>query len=904
MNSDLFSAFREAAGRYESKTLIHQFSEGSYRADSYQDVLRQTQALSSYLAQRSLPRSSRVAILSENRYEWLTAAFAALRQGWVVCPLDPQANPHDWIQILRHAEAKLLFLSERFREHQEKLFEASGGLSEIILFNSQESANDPRFSSWEDVLHRGRENFLEAPPPPSADSVALLVYTSGTNGNARGVELSHSNLLSNIRAASAWSLKDATTASILPLHHTYGFTINLASAFQGMSLIFYSSISPDLLAKSFKETHPSVLTGVPTLFERIASGLYQKIMSEAHPWMKSFLNRALEGRAAAQGKTFQNAKRLLFKKVHDHFGGEMRMMISGGAPMEPKWIRLFNLLGISFFEGYGLTETSPLIACNDSENFRIGSVGRAIPGIQIRIDRPDAAGIGEILVKGPNVMRGYFKDVEGTEEALDKEHWFHTGDLGYLDRDDFLFISGRMKEVIATANGKKIYPSELEKHFSVCPLIKEICIFGIPRQGLSREEIVHAQIHPNFEWAKLQGVAEVSMALKNEIVRLSEELPEYKRPKSLSFSQHPFPKNTTQKIKKCEVKKIFLEERMRENPPLAQPGDEGLHSPVGQVVLEALRGVVPNHLQVSSQSLLALDLGLDSLSLIEFWATLQKRLKMNVPEEETFPIKSVGQVLEYLNSRQSPSQAEFSPVEVEGPEDWGNILDKDPGEIQRTAREILQSYPRSRRWFLKTFRKAFQWFSRLHVAGLENLPPNGPYILAPNHQSHLDNLFVACFLPTQIQQEMAVLGKKEHFEHGLTRVVAKLCHAIPVQRSKVSTSVLQVCSQILKNGKVLLIHPEGTRSPDGQLLPLKNGVALLASHLQCPIIPIYIEGAHEFWPKDSWRPKSRASISVNIGKPLYPRPSTTARQSAILEEAEVLTVKLKEHLEMLSHLQP
>jgi len=215
-------------------------------------------------------------------------------------------------------------------------------------------------------------------------------------------------------------------------------------------------------------------------------------------------------------------------------------------------------------------------------------------------------------------------------------------------------------------------------------------------------------------------------------------------------------------------------------------------------------------------------------------------------------------------------------------------------ETKKIGQKILKSYAFIRPLFLKIFRKFFKHFSHLKVEGLENLPSEGPFILAPNHESHLDNLFVACFLPKKMQKNMAVIGKKEHFDRFITRWAAKLCHAIPVDRNQVSNISLQICANILHDGHVILIHPEGTRSPDGNILPFKSGVAILADHINCPVVPVYIEGAHEFWPKDSLLPKSRSHITVIIGKPLYPKsvnPNETILDGAF--EADEFTAKLR-----------
>jgi 1-acyl-sn-glycerol-3-phosphate acyltransferase len=205
---------------------------------------------------------------------------------------------------------------------------------------------------------------------------------------------------------------------------------------------------------------------------------------------------------------------------------------------------------------------------------------------------------------------------------------------------------------------------------------------------------------------------------------------------------------------------------------------------------------------------------------------------------------------------------------------WAEVLESNADENKRVANKVMDSFHHVRPLFLRVFRMVFKIWSGLHVVGLENLPPKMPYILAANHECHLDNLFVACSLPREVQRKMVVLSKKEHFAHLVTRLIAKLCHGIPVDRGQISAGVLGICSQVLRQEGVLLIHPEGTRSPDGHLQPFRKGVAVLASHIQCPVVPIHIDGAHEFWPKHSFFPRRRSRISVTIGPPIHPRTMT------------------------------
>jgi 1-acyl-sn-glycerol-3-phosphate acyltransferase len=247
-----------------------------------------------------------------------------------------------------------------------------------------------------------------------------------------------------------------------------------------------------------------------------------------------------------------------------------------------------------------------------------------------------------------------------------------------------------------------------------------------------------------------------------------------------------------------------------------------------------------------------------------------------------FPIDLIG-VGQVNDCRQTDSEvcetASVVPVahlaEKTTSDYWSEVIESNADEDKGTANKVMDSFRHIRPLFLKVFRRVFKIWSGLRVVGLEHLPAKGPYILAANHECHLDNLFVACSLPREIQRRMVVLSKKEHFAHLVTRLIARLCHGIPVDRGQISAGVLGICAQVLRQDGVLLIHPEGTRSPDGCLQPFRKGVAVLAHHVRCPVVPIHIDGAHEFWPKHSFFPRSRSRISVTIGPPISPRTMTS-----------------------------
>jgi long-chain acyl-CoA synthetase len=872
MPGDLYSTFRRLCVEGGGKCLIYE--AGPERTDryTYGQILGKVETLRRSLAALSIPPRSRIALLSENRHEWIVAFFACVSLGLTVVPVDPQLTVPEWMKVLGHAEAKLLFLSDRFWQYRDVLASAPH-LREVVLLGQ----------TLEGAAH-------EPEAPVDHSEIASIVYTSGTTGQPKGVMLTHANLISiaGVMDPGAPS-PSAVNAAILPLNHVYGFNVFLGSLLQGEAVILYPTVKQEILFRSFREVRPYTLVSVPALFDRLGRSVLSRLAAALPPLLYRKLQRAMDGTWGEDGRFLRRIKKTLFRRVHREFGGRLKHVGCGGAPLDPRTARLFQSLGVPIYEGYGLTETSPLITLSTIKAHRFGSVGRVVEGVQVKLGPADESGEGEIWVRGLGLMKGYYRDDEATSRAIDAEGWFHTGDLGRFDDDGFLFLSGRLKDVIVTPNGKNVHPEEIECLFRNVPLAEEVCAFGVPSRG-GHGEIVHVQVVPSSEAVRRLGWEETCAAIKEDIRRRGDGLAEYKRPRSVGFSEVPFPKNTALKVKKYEVKNEWRRQMTSEGTiPAGLEGDPALEMPVGRMVASLLKALLPADAEIRSESSLELDLGMDSLVRIEFWAAIEKRLRREIPETEIPRLKTAGEVIAYVTS---VARGEVETTDSETSIDWSEILDAHADENATAASRVLESHPHARRALLKAVRLVFGRFSRLSARGLENLPRTGAFILAPNHESHLDSFFVASLLPSKIQRNMVVIGKQEHFASPVSRFLARLGHVVPVNRENVSVSTLAVGAQVLKQGHVLLVHPEGTRSSDGRLLPFKNGVAILANHLRCPVVPVYIEGAHEFWPKDSARPRSWSRITVTFGRPLPP----VAADEDAFEGAAHLTRRLQEEV--------
>jgi long-chain acyl-CoA synthetase len=807
----------------------------------------------------------------------------------IVVPLDPKLGIDDWSTQLNHAEAVMIFCSSSFLEAAKKIKKKAPSVFKILCWSGSQ---DDETETYSEIMKKMNSPSPLPPVMANSNDVATLIYTSGTTGGAKGVLLTHSSLMLNSkRIARKCDSPGKIRSLLLPLHHVYGFIVALGTLFCGQSLILYPQFDLKVIAKGFKILRPQYVSSVPSLFNYFAKQIKKRLskgMASYTYLTLEFFSRRWGGPRASRMKNF---KKLLFAKVHQLFGNRVEYFNSGGAPLET-WVReLFHLIGIPILEGYGLTETSAIITAEDLSSYKIGSVGKRPIDLGLKIDKPDTNGVGEIVVRGETLMKGYYKNPEATRKVIDEAGWFHTGDLGYFDSDDFLFITGRKKELIVTANGKKVFPEELELFFKNNPFIKEVCVFGIPASNQSKAEIVHLQVVPNMKRLKEHQIIDVEPFVKNDLQHHAQLLPEYKRPQSLGISFSEFPKTSTYKIKKNEVKSQYLDRSAFGISSGPRPTDPLLETPMGKIVLKILKSLVPDEIWILSIHNLNLDLGFDSLRTMEFWSTLEETLNTKIPDEKKVA-QSVKDILGTLNSMPVVGSLPENRLPHSGsPTYWKTLLETRSEEIQNGISTILKSHKIARPLFLKFFQRFFRRFSRLKIQGVERIPKTYPFILAPNHESYLDNLFLVSQLPSKLQKKVIVIGAKEFFDHRLTRIIAKWCHAIPIERGNVSSTVLQMGAEVLRRKKILLVHPEGTRSPNGELLPLRPGVGLLASALGCPVVPIYIEGAHEFWPKNSKLPKKRSRITVTIGHPIFPQ--SPGETSPILLSGREVTDRLQ-----------
>lgn len=527
--------------------------EVSYKNITYSEFGEQVKAFGTGLFELGL-QGKRIAIIGKNRYEWALSYVAILLGDMTAVPLDKGLTDTEIRNSLMQSKADCIIFEEKYFEIINQLKEEEDiSLKQLICMDKMDGVK-----SVEDVLALGKngndEEYSKA--EIASDEMRILLFTSGTTSNSKGVMLTHRNITENIYSMKCVEtfLPTDVNLAFLPYHHTFGSTGQLVMLSSGVTTAFPDGLRH--ISENFNEYKVSVFVGVPLLIEAI----YEKIEKAIEKQGKTKLMKRAKKVSNFLLKFGIDIRRKLFKKIIDQLGGNMRMIISGAAGLDKDVARGFNELGIRVIQGYGLTETSPVIAAENDKYIKYGSVGFPMKNVTVEIVDKDEKGIGELRVKGPNVMLGYYENEEATKEAL-KDSWFYTGDLGYIDEEGFIFITGRKKNVIVLKNGKKVFPEELEELVNQIDVVKESMVFGLPKDD-DVDVSVKIQYDEEIRREKYAGQSdeEFEKSVWSKIKEINQEMPKYKYMKHMILTTEDFIKTTTAKIKRFEEIKKIVEE--------------------------------------------------------------------------------------------------------------------------------------------------------------------------------------------------------------------------------------------------------------------------------------------------------------------------------------------------------
>jgi len=545
---------KSAAAFAEKAAFWVRAEDGSFRSITYKHFKNDVDALGAALVSIGL-RDGFIAVMGENRYEWCVSYLAVTNHTGVVVPLDKELPVLEKGNLLQRSGAGALIFSGRYAKDVITLKDAGSPVRYFISMDSDEDTEE--FLSYKKLLEKGRQlleqNSIDL-NKYKIDNTALsvLLFTSGTTDLAKGVMLSQKNICSNIMAVLKTVYVDSEdiSLSILPIHHTYECTLGfLAMIHCGGTIAFNEGLRH--IQKNFREVKPTILVTVPLLLEN----MHKKIWEQAgkKPGMKLLL-KVMMGLGKALKAVGIDIRRAMFGTIHRSFGGRLRLIVTGAAAINPEVSNGLNSMGFKVLQGYGLTECSPLVIGERDKFYGNASVGLPLPGVEVRIDNADENGVGEIVTKGDNVMLGYYKNEEATNKCL-RDGWFHTGDLGRIDPSGAYYITGRLKNVIVTKNGKNIFPEEVESYINRSPYVLESLVAGYD-DDKSGETVVGAHILPNIEAIKeklkLPNISkEDIMNVISEVIKnTNRDMPLYKRISTFTIRDSDFIKTTTLKIKR------------------------------------------------------------------------------------------------------------------------------------------------------------------------------------------------------------------------------------------------------------------------------------------------------------------------------------------------------------------
>jgi len=836
-----------------------------YREWTYAQAWQAVLSAAGYLRGLGAAPGQRVAIYAENSPEWVLAYLGVAAAGCAAVPLDAQYTARELTGLLAFADCRVVLTTSTLRPALDAAL-PSTPVQRVVLID-------------------GASHLFESPPldpPPTLDPKGLLalIYTSGTTGDPKAVRLSLGAVESNIQ--DMMRLRMIGTAdnllSLLPLHHCYALTVTVLTPLAiGCCSTFCASLrGPDIL-RITRETTVTVLPGVPKLLEGFDRALAARL--DALPPARRALFRALRAVSRfVRLKTGINLGRVLFRSIRKGFSPRFRFFTSGGAKLDAGIANRFLDLGLTIIEGYGLSETAPVLTFNPLARPKPGSVGRALPSVRLRIESPDTQGVGEIVASGPNLMDGYERRPEDTAAVL-KDGWFHTGDLGYLDGDGYLFITGRAKELIVLASGKKVYPEELERHYEKSPIVKEVCIMGEELPD-GRVERLCAVVVPDFDELRRRKSTDARVTLNAAFVQMAQSLPSYQRVNEVRIVSAEFPRTRLGKLRRAVIRKMLREQR--DNTPAEKPLDAEaealLASPAAGALLARLRGLTHREGAILPSDHLELDLGLDSLARVELDVIMEREFGVKIPPEQAPDIATVGDLLRRLSGAAPAAAAARG---------WGEMLRERASPPLREIYDLNRS--RLRRNALHAVRHALFRFGQrafpIDVRGA-HLLPRGPFILCPTHASFLDALLVFTALPDRAQERMFFLAYEDLFRNAAMRLVARIGYVVLTATSDTLLPSLRRAIEALDLGWSVTIFPEGVISRDGALQRPRPGAGILSCHSGAPIVPCLIRGS--FDTLSYANPRFRlVPLGLTFGAPIRPpqRPSFEAQDYADMAEA-------------------
>ncbi len=762
--------------------------------------------------------TERVLIFSENRPEWVYAFYAAWHNQSTVVPVDYLSTAEEIAFIIKDCRPEVLFCSQERKALLEQVLTELDYAPQLLVFEELTPAQKQVTLPIEAV---------------NSQALALLIYTSGTTGTPKGVMLSFANLLANIDAVTVGTpiyRTDERVLMLLPLHHIFPLLGSMVIPFHvGATVALSPSLQAEDIVHTLQHNRITILIGVPRLYRLIMKSIQNKIAAST---IATLLFRLAEKMRSPR------LSRLLFRSVHEKFGGNLKYLISGGAALDPAVGTHFTTLGFEILEGYGMTETSPMISFTRPGQVRIGSAGTAMSCTTIDIRD------GEIVVAGKNVMQGYWNQPEETAAVL-KDGWMYTGDLGHLDQQGRLFITGRKKEILVLSNGKNINPVLIEQDLeSRSNAISEVGVF-------LKDDILQAVIRPNLGVLREKGITRIDEYFRWQIIdRYNQSATPSKRILQFTLVEEELPKTRLSKLKRFQLPALVAARQTRKEQT-EQPKCEVYMIIKNFIESHADRSIAPDdHFEI--------DAALDSLDKVSLLVFLQKTFGVEIAEDKLMHHPTLRQLSAFIRERKEKIAVELI--------NWREILQ------ERIDKALPQTW-----WTTNLIKNLsrilFACYFRFRTEGRENIP-EAPCILAPNHQSFIDGLFVAAGLKNTQMQRTFFYAKAKHLQNRWVRLFADRNNVVVMDINADVRESIQKVAALLRNGKNIIIFPEGTRTLDGALGEFKKTFAILSKELNVPVVPVAIKGAYEALPAGRFLPRPFRSVLVQFHPPVFPQDHT------------------------------
>ncbi len=796
------------------------------REISYTEMLSR---ISDFAAVCHFERHSRVVIFSENRPAFVYALFATWVNRGVAVPVDCSSSAAELAYVLNDCTPTTIWTSEKCEAVAREAVEKAGGKQQVIVMTS-EMENAPTDSAPAHIEY-------------DLNDTCVIIYTSGTTGSPKGVMLSFENFYFNIDAVSKGVpifTPDVRTMVLLPCHHILPLIATVVAPFvTGGSVAFCPSMSAPDLMKTLAEGKVGIIIGVPRLWAMLTKGICAKIDAK-------WFTRALYKLCDKVGS--RSLSRLVFSSIRKMMGGKMKYFVSGGAALDPAVARKMKTLGLDVLEGYGMTECAPMIAFTRPDDIKPGASGQPVPGCEVEIRD------GEIVARGKNIMQGYYGRPDETAQVV-RDGWIYTGDLGYIDDNGRVVVTGRRKEIIVLSNGKNVNPTEIEQHLELFQdVVKEAAV-------TEKDDALVAIIVPTPALANSMTDAEIEQKVKWDVLeKYNADAAAYKKIFNVKIYRGDLPRTRLDKIQRFKLKSLLVDDVTAATQP--EVADEAM-SDEYKIIKKYIE--TEKVCKVKPNSHIELDLAFDSLDKVGLQVFINSSFGLDVTTDQLSAFKSVSEMADYVAESKTKIQVEKI--------DWKKIL------REHTTLKLPQTWFTGR-LFIFLSQPFFKLYFKLKGKGAEQIP-DGPVIIAPNHQSFLDGLFVMSFLKYRDIKNTYFYAKEQHIRQPFVKFMAATHNVIVMDMSNLKESI-QKMGEALKKKKNIIIFPEGTRTPDGKLGEFKKTFAILSKELNVPVVPVSIKGAFQAMPKGSKIPRPHR-VQVEFLPPVYPKSSTESYESLTKE---------------------